>query len=131
MRFEWKDTLTGKVGGSVHSHAGWVYLSVITTDGANNACYTDPATGRQIAHAILAACDEIDPPKVEPVRIDRWLTPEDVEAHGNRWTWHGQWHGGPASFTARIDDGIVGMFRGRDPYDLRHFTPGDYFTPIP
>lgn len=192
MRFEWKDTLTDKVGGSVHTHAGWVYLGVVTADGTNNACYTDPATGRQIAAAILAACDEIDPPvphtvalrfagspdvaiettlrgsaelselaqaicdaafragvayamrgqnspaAVDPIRIERWLTPQDIEAHGDRWRW---WSPDGEEVwiepcTAVVSGATVRLRLDSDtrdrtrPWKSGSFAPGDYFTPI-
>lgn len=96
----------------------------------------DSSTGRQIAAAIVAACDELDPPKVEPVRIERWLTPEDVEKHGNRWRWYSEgWDGGHEDCTVFVSDDRVSIViddpnPDNHPASAEYHHPGDCFTPI-
>ena len=130
--YEWLGA-DGKPAGDVHTYDGWVAVHFI---GGDVCRYVTPATARLIAAALNAAADELDPPaKVEPVKIERWLTPADVEKHGTRWIWWSpQWEVGQEDCTAVIDVGVVYLRRNSYPDETRWtrfwFTRGDYFTPI-
>lgn len=189
--FEWIDAGGKTVRVARHHDQGGVLLFVRDAYGYATVV-ADPATGRQIAHAILTVCDELDPPTMQtihlrfdglpdvalttplpmgtdlvtllkaygeasfnagaalarraikeillrpsaepepadPVRIDRWLTVEDVEKHGNRWRWYGPgWIGGVIDAIADVnDDGVTMIRNGMECAGC--FKPGDYFTPI-
>lgn len=199
--FEWTD-IDGRIGHvlvlpATRDTPSRVRISLFNDlDDYGRANCADPAIGRQIAHAILAACDEIDPPvphtivlkfegspdvtiatllqmsgalnallkaygeasfnagaaaqkraiesaispaPAEPIRINRWLTPADIEKHGNRWRWWSP-DGEDVEIepcTAIVSGTTVRFRRDSDtkdktrPWKSGSFAHGDYFTPIP
>lgn len=84
---------------------------------------------RAMAADLLKAAEALDPVQV---KIERWLTAEDVAQHGERWQWCSKnWPNDVAELTAVCHGNKVSMVNWKGyTFNWQDFSKGDYFTPI-
>lgn len=91
-----------------------------------------PDEARSFVADVTAAIESI-----APVRIDRWLTPADIEKYGDRWEWHsvhwgqslGEMYPMPSAAKKR-KTGSIDVVASGLAFQSSDFDSGDYFTPI-
>ena len=130
-RFDWtdKDGHNGFVEPTTTYDEDRLNIVMYVHDGGAAEHSLDTKTARQIAAALIQAADEIDG---VPVKIERWLTVDDVRQYGHKWRWHSNaWADGILDSEAYIgSDKIVMMSDDSRQYMVHDFNDGEYFTPL-